>query len=73
MSLLNQIIKEAKSNPKGVEESWLTLRNTYFRGDDPFQQIEDWANENNLVAYFVDGGPFHGNPPKNVHFRAKAK
>ena len=72
MSLLLNIIEEAKSKPHGIEEDWLALRNAYFRGETPYQDIESWAEENNLVATFIDGGPRHANPPRVVHFRVKS-
>jgi hypothetical protein len=51
MSHLDHIIATAKS--KGAyTDSWLALKNTYFRGENAVSRVQEWANQNNLNASF---------------------
>ena len=58
MSLLDHIVKEANKNPRGAEESWLALMNTYFRGEKPYEQVRNWALKNGLEVTFIGEGNF---------------
>jgi len=51
MSHLSEIISSVEKYGT-YEEFWHILTNAYFRGEDCFEQIEQWANENNLAVSF---------------------
>lgn len=48
---LDFIIAMVKAN-KIYEEPWNVLLNAYFRGDDGFEKIEDWARSVGLRVSF---------------------
>jgi hypothetical protein len=54
MSELNHLghLAEEVREKGGLTEQWLTLRNVYFRGDDPIEQIKRWAKSEGLHASF---------------------
>jgi len=45
MSLLNEIIQKVSSGQRHTEE-WLVLRNSYFRSDNPIEDLQEWADAN---------------------------
>jgi hypothetical protein len=49
MSILNHIIDDVNKG-KIVTESWLMLKNAYFRGDTGLQDLKKWATENNIIV-----------------------
>jgi hypothetical protein len=45
MSLLNGIIQKVSSGQRHTEE-WIVLRNSYFRGESPIDDLQAWADAN---------------------------
>lgn len=51
MNHLSHIVDQVKASGL-YEERWNVLVNTYFRGQDCFEQIEHWASANGLRVSF---------------------
>ena len=49
MSHLDHIIEKVASGQRHTEE-WYLLRNAFFRGNDPINDVKRWANENSMDA-----------------------
>jgi len=69
MSHLDEIIENVKT--KGSHsESWLVLKNAYYRGDDAPERVKEWAKENGLIVFFDYGGGHPlDSPIQSVIFR----
>lgn len=54
MSWLVEIIEETKKNKRHSVE-WVKLKNSYFRGENGFEDLKKWASDNGLKVSIPDG------------------
>ena len=47
MSLLDTIIQKVSSGQRHTEE-WYVLRNSYFSGENPIEDMQAWADANSI-------------------------
>ena len=61
MSYLNDIIDRVNKNERVIED-WLFLKNSYFRGENGFEDLKNWADKNGLIArerYIIEKSVSH--------------